>query len=100
MPMFHTVYVTKLGVPFIEEAQEYEDERSAASDAAQCFLPTRDENGNYHSVPSIVKTIGDRYVVLTNVDHIRVMTPEELNQAQEEERRAQEAAFNDIPHPD
>lgn len=89
MPMFHTVYVTKLGVPFVEEGQTYESESDAASDAASTFLPTKDEKGAYHHSPVLVKTLEGRYVVLTEVDHIRVMTPEELAQAQEQERRAQ-----------
>lgn len=93
MPNFHTVYVTKLGVPFVEEAQEYDSEFDAAADAARTFVPTKDEKGNYHQSPVVVKTIEERAVVLTDVDHIRVMTPEELRQAQEEERAAQEAAL-------
>lgn len=89
MPMFHTVYVTKLGVPFFEEGQNYESEQDAAADAAQTFLPTKDEKGVYHHSPVLVKTLEGRYVALTEVDHIRIMTPEELAELQEQERRAQ-----------
>lgn len=89
MPRFYAVYVTKLGVPFIEGAQEYESERDAANDAASTFIPTRDEKGNYHHSPVMVKTLEGRYIVLTDIDHIRIMTPEELAEAQEQERRAQ-----------
>lgn len=88
MPKFHTVYITKLGVPFFEEAQEYDTEFDAASDAASTFLPTKDENGNYHESPVLMKTIEGRAVVLTDIDHIRIMTPEELADMQEQERRA------------
>lgn len=95
MSLFHTVYITPLGVPFIEEAQEYEDEFQAAADAAQCFLPTKDHNDNYHMSPVVVKTIEGKAVVITKIDHIRVLTPEELRETQEQERLAQEAAYRE-----
>ena len=91
MPQFHTVYITKLGVPFIEEAQEYQTEQDAAIDASHCFTPQKDEKGNYHSVPVAVTTVEKRTVVLTDVDHITVMTPEELARVQDQERQQQEA---------
>lgn len=93
MPKFHTVYITKLGVPYIEEAQEYETEQDAAIDASNCFTPQRDEKGNYHHVPVAVTTVENRTVILTDVDHITVMTPEELASAREAEKRQQAEMF-------
>lgn len=92
MPSYHTVYVTKLGVPFVEEAQEFESEAGAALAAGDVFNSQRDEKGNYHSTPVAVTTVEGRTVILTEVDHITVMTPEELKRAQEQEKQAQLAA--------
>lgn len=85
MPRLHTVYVSKLGVPFIEEAQEFDSELKAVMEAADCFTPSPDKDGRNHVVPVIVKTHDGKYVALTGVDHINVLTPEELEQIKRQE---------------
>lgn len=87
MPNFHTVYVSELGVPFIEEAQEYESEHEAALDAARCFTPIPNDEGKYFVVPVIVKTHDGKSVILDSYDHITVMTPEELAEIKATEQR-------------
>ena len=87
MPSYHTVYVSKLGVPFIEEAQEYESEQEAALDAARCFTPIPNDEGKLVTVPVIVKTHDGKSVILDSYDHITVMTPEELSAIKQQEQQ-------------
>lgn len=85
---FHTVYITRLGVPFIEEEQEFPDAANALLAAADEFAPTKDDKGNLHFSPVAVKTVDGKWVVIPDYDHILVWTTEELKQIQEQERAA------------
>lgn len=91
MPKYHTVYVTKLGVPFIEEAEEFSDEIEAVEAAANSFAPVRDNEGRLHFSPVRVNTYDGKSVVVSGFDHISAMTPEELSQIKQHEQAQLEA---------
>lgn len=90
MPDYHVVYVTKLGVPFIEEAQEYPSRTAAVEDAAHEFSPVPDRDGRLRYPNVRVVTHDGQEVVLPGYDHLYAFTPEELQKIQAEERRQQQ----------
>lgn len=80
MPRYHAVYVTRLGVPFIEEAEEHPNEDSVVEAAAKSFAPVRDGEGRLHYSPIRIRTHDGKSVVVSGFDHITAMTPDELEQ--------------------
>lgn len=86
MPSYHVVYVSKLGIPFIEEAEEFPSEIDAVEAAANAFAPVRDAEGTLHYSPIRIQTHDGKSVVLSGFDHINVLSPEELAMIQQQER--------------
>lgn len=96
MSRYHVVYVTKLGVPFIEEAQEHSSEVGALAEAVKAFAPTYDQyTGDREYDPVVVKTHEGKFAVLHDYDHLSVMTPEELQGILQREAEARGLPFTE-----
>lgn len=99
MPDFHAVYVTKIGVPFIEKAESFRSEVEAIEAAANAFSPHRDNEGRIHYSPVRIETHDGKHIVLAGFEYIQILTPEELREITEQEQRQQQM-MQGVPLPE